>query len=165
MLEFCSMLEFWAPMSALGQKQTYALHQPMSALPPIATTKANFPHKVMSALPPKADSCSAQPHVRFGPEADSCSAAKTGATCDDLFDHIVQPASASARSSASGIAGPSDLTMVRLMMRSNLVGCRDLLRKQRAPEEAAVRRRKGELTCQKPGLQRLEFIERTVCRP
>ena len=29
-------------MSALGQKQTYALHQPMSALPPIATLIAHF---------------------------------------------------------------------------------------------------------------------------
>ena len=28
------------PMSALGQKQTYALHKGMSALPPIATAKA-----------------------------------------------------------------------------------------------------------------------------
>src|SRR5262249_40723521 len=39
-------------MSALGQKQTFALHQPMSA------------------LPPKADICSAPAHVRFGPKAD-----------------------------------------------------------------------------------------------
>jgi hypothetical protein len=31
-----------ARMSALGQKQTYAVHQPMSALPPIATAKADF---------------------------------------------------------------------------------------------------------------------------
>ena len=29
-------------MSALGQKQTYAVHQPMSALHPIATAKATF---------------------------------------------------------------------------------------------------------------------------
>src|SRR5262245_16059268 len=29
-------------MSALGQKQTFALHQPMSALPPIATAKADI---------------------------------------------------------------------------------------------------------------------------
>ena len=29
-------------MSALGQKQTYAVHQPMSALPPIATAKADI---------------------------------------------------------------------------------------------------------------------------
>ena len=29
-------------MSALGQKQTCAAHKPMSALPPIATAKANF---------------------------------------------------------------------------------------------------------------------------
>src|SRR5262245_17339279 len=30
------------PMSALGQKETYALQQAMSALPPIATAKADF---------------------------------------------------------------------------------------------------------------------------
>ena len=29
-------------MSALGQKQTYALQKAMSALPPIATAKADF---------------------------------------------------------------------------------------------------------------------------
>ena len=39
-------------MSALGQKQTCALHQPMSA------------------LPPKADMCSAARYVRFVPIAD-----------------------------------------------------------------------------------------------
>jgi len=31
-------------MSALGQKQTCAVHQSMSALPPIATAKANIRH-------------------------------------------------------------------------------------------------------------------------
>src|SRR5262249_36145856 len=30
------------PMSALGQRQTYAVHQPMSALPQIATAKADI---------------------------------------------------------------------------------------------------------------------------
>jgi hypothetical protein len=40
------------PMSALGQKQTFAVHQPMSA------------------LPPKADMCSALGYVRFGPIPD-----------------------------------------------------------------------------------------------
>jgi len=39
-------------MSALGQKQTYALQQ------------------AMSALPPKADMCSAFIYVRFGPKAE-----------------------------------------------------------------------------------------------
>jgi len=39
-------------MSALGQKQTYAVQ------------------KVMSALPPKADICSATAHVCYGPKAD-----------------------------------------------------------------------------------------------
>jgi hypothetical protein len=61
-------------MSALGQKQTYALQQAMSALPPIATA-SEIPQKAMSALPPKADMCSASNDVRFGPKADSWSAA------------------------------------------------------------------------------------------
>jgi hypothetical protein len=39
-------------MSALGQKQTFAVHQPMSA------------------LPPNADMCGAATDVRFGPIAD-----------------------------------------------------------------------------------------------
>ena len=39
-------------MSALGQTQTYAVQQPMSALPPIATLIAQFG---LSALPLKAD--------------------------------------------------------------------------------------------------------------
>jgi len=39
-------------MSALGQKQTFA------------------PQEVMSALPPKADMCGARAHVCFGPIAD-----------------------------------------------------------------------------------------------
>jgi hypothetical protein len=42
----------------LGQKQTFALQ------------------KVMSALLPKADMCGAISDVRYGPIADSCSAAK-----------------------------------------------------------------------------------------
>jgi len=41
------------PMSALGQKQTYALQQAMSALPPIATAKAD----------------SRKGHVRFTPKS------------------------------------------------------------------------------------------------
>ena len=51
-------------MSALGQKQTYAAQQVMSALPPIATAKADFPQTVMSALHPKADMCGATTDVR-----------------------------------------------------------------------------------------------------
>jgi hypothetical protein len=45
-------------MSALGQKQTFALHQPMSA------------------LPPKADMCSALAYVCFGPKAHIPAAAR-----------------------------------------------------------------------------------------
>jgi len=50
-------------MSALGQKQTCALQNVMSALLPIATTKADF----------------LKHHVRFGPKADIL----------DSFDHFV----------------------------------------------------------------------------
>src|SRR4029450_1295988 len=57
-------------MFALGHKPTYALQKGTSALPPIATAKADFPQPVMSALPPKADMCSALAHVCFGPIAD-----------------------------------------------------------------------------------------------
>jgi hypothetical protein len=57
-------------MSALGQKQTYAVQQVMSALPPIATAKADMPQMVMSAFPPKSDVCAANRHVCFGPKAD-----------------------------------------------------------------------------------------------
>ena len=57
-------------MSALGQKQTFAVHQPMSALPPIATAKADMPQMIMSALHPIADMCSALADVCSGPKAD-----------------------------------------------------------------------------------------------
>jgi len=57
-------------MSALGQKQTYAVHKGMSALPPIATAKADMPQMVMSALPLKADMCGATSNVGYGPKAD-----------------------------------------------------------------------------------------------
>src|SRR5262245_1539746 len=51
---------FKRPMSALGQKQTYAMQNGMSA------------------LPPKADMCGALAHVPYGPIADIIS-----------FDHFV----------------------------------------------------------------------------
>ena len=38
-------------MSALGQKQTCALHKGMSALPPNSDCESGLPQKVMSALP------------------------------------------------------------------------------------------------------------------
>jgi hypothetical protein len=57
-------------MSALGHKRTYAVHKAMSALPPIATAKADFRKKAMSALPPKADMCGAARDVCYGPKAD-----------------------------------------------------------------------------------------------
>jgi len=61
-------------MSALGQKQTCAVQNVMSALPPIATAKADMPKWSLSALPPKADMCGALGHVCFGPIADIATA-------------------------------------------------------------------------------------------
>src|SRR5262249_39889074 len=40
-------------MSALGQKQTYEAQHSMSALPPIATAKADFPQKSCPLYPRK----------------------------------------------------------------------------------------------------------------
>src|SRR5262249_53325589 len=65
-----------AAMSALSQKQTHALQQRMSALPPIATPKADSRERSCLLYPPKADMCVATVHVSFGPIADSCTAAK-----------------------------------------------------------------------------------------
>jgi hypothetical protein len=42
----------------------------MSALPLIATAKADMPQVVMSALPLKADVCGATSYVGYGPIAD-----------------------------------------------------------------------------------------------
>ena len=53
-------------MSALGQKQTFAAH------------------KRMSALPPKADMCGAKRDVRSGPKADILRCGK-----NSLVDHLV----------------------------------------------------------------------------
>ena len=44
-----------ASMSALGQKQTYAVQNGMSALPPNSDRECGFPQKAMSDLAPKAD--------------------------------------------------------------------------------------------------------------
>ena len=52
----------------------------MSALPPIATAKADFRNKVMSALPPKADMCGATRDVRFGPLTSDLQSRRTTRT-------------------------------------------------------------------------------------
>ena len=57
-------------MSALGQKQTCAVQAGMSALPPIATAKADSRRRSCLLYPPKADLCGALADVCFGPKAD-----------------------------------------------------------------------------------------------
>ena len=44
-------------MSALGQKQTYALQKAHVRFTPNSDRESGFPHKAMSALPLKADMC------------------------------------------------------------------------------------------------------------
>ena len=66
------------------------------------------PQKGMSASPPKADMCSATQHVRFVPIADIATYSITS--------------SAFARK-AGGMLRPSALAVIKLMTRSNLVGC------------------------------------------
>src|SRR5262245_27476206 len=58
-----------ATMSALGQKQTYALQQAMSALHPIATAKAKF-RKGHVRFTPESGHVRATRDVGFGPQAD-----------------------------------------------------------------------------------------------
>ena len=58
-------------MSALGHKRTCAAQNGMSALPRIATAKADIGKPSGLLYPPKADICSAQAHVCFVPEADT----------------------------------------------------------------------------------------------
>ena len=82
---------------------------------PNCDCKSGYLRFVMSALPPKADMCCALAHVRFGPKADSCIAAKKG-------DRYSITSSARA-SNVGGTDKPSALAVVRLMTRSNLVGC------------------------------------------
>ena len=64
-------------MSALGQKQTFAVQ------------------KCMSALPPKADICGALAHVRYGPIADKTAYSSLGGTggAGGLVASTMRPAS------------------------------------------------------------------------
>jgi hypothetical protein len=66
-------------MSALGQKRTFAVHKPMSALPPIATAKANS-RKRSCPLYPRKRTCAVQLAM---------SALGQKRTSRPLFDHLV----------------------------------------------------------------------------
>jgi hypothetical protein len=72
-------------MSALGHKQTYAVQN------------------VMSALPPKADMCSAKWDVRFVPIADIAPPQKRHASCCKALALLVLSFAADGRSFRSGV--------------------------------------------------------------
>ena len=95
-------------MSALGQKQTYALQQAMSALHPIATAKADL-RKKPCPLYPRKRTCAVQlAHVCFVPRADI-----------DLHYSITASACAS---SVGGTMTPRALAVLRFITSSYLVG-------------------------------------------
>jgi hypothetical protein len=51
-------------MSALGQKQTFAVQKGRVRFTPNSDRKSGLPQTVMSALPLKADMCAAKMNVR-----------------------------------------------------------------------------------------------------
>src|SRR6476661_5522173 len=60
-------------MSALGQKRTYAVQKGMSALPPIATPKANF-RKGPCPLCPRKRTCAVQSPMSAIVQKQTCAA-------------------------------------------------------------------------------------------
>ena len=69
-------------MSALGQKRTCAMHQPMSALPPIANTKADIRRRasmVVCLEPPGGEV------KKVGPSKCGASALSFFAKCPEFF--------------------------------------------------------------------------------
>src|SRR5262245_35589601 len=94
-------------MSALGQKQTHAVQQRMSALPPIATAKADI-RKRSCPLYPRKQTCAAH-------EAMSALGQKRTSSLYSI--------TSSARvSTDGGIVRPSALAVLRLITNSYLVG-------------------------------------------
>src|SRR5262245_25165083 len=94
-------------MSALGQKQTYAVQQTMSALHPIATMKADI-GKLSCPLYPQKRTCAVH------------------APMSAMGQKRTWPYSITSSARASSVGGsvmPSAFAVVRLMTNSNLVGC------------------------------------------
>ena len=80
---------------------------------PNSDRKSRHAQMVMPALPPKADMCGATAHVCYGPKADSCTAANN--------DRYSITSSAMANSE-DGMVRPSAFAVLRLTIKSYLVG-------------------------------------------
>ena len=76
-------------------------------------TRKHLQYQLASAEPPKADMSGAARDVRFGPKADSCTAAK----------NVYSITSSAMAITPGGMVRPSDLAVLRLITRSYLVGC------------------------------------------
>jgi|SRR5262245_40416278 len=99
-------------MSALGHKQTYAPQQAMSALPPIATEKADF-RKRSCLLYPRKQTCAAHPLM---------SALGQKRTSAPQQRERYSITSSAAVSRVVGTVSPSAFAVLRLIVSSNLVG-------------------------------------------
>jgi hypothetical protein len=100
-------------MSALGQKQTYAPQNRMSALPPIATAKAKF-RKRPCLLYPRKRTCAAQTSVPALGHKRTHAAQQT---------NIYSNTSSARPISVLGTLRPSALAVLRLMTSSTFVDC------------------------------------------
>src|SRR6476646_9613919 len=95
-------------MSALGQKRTCAVHQPLSALPPIATVKADICPGACLLYPRKRTCAPQQPMSALGQKRTSLIYSITSSAVNKSFDGTVKP---------------SALAACKLITNSYLVGC------------------------------------------
>src|SRR5262245_28596433 len=100
-------------MSALGHKQTYAAYNGMSALPPIATMKADIRNKSCLLYPQERTCAAHYPMSALGLKRTHAPQQK-----GSLFDHLVGAIKHGERTSR-----PSALAVFTLITSSNLVGC------------------------------------------
>src|SRR5215471_13688443 len=94
-------------MSALGQKQTYAVHQLMSALPPIATAKADI-GKPSCLLYPRKQTCAVQLGKSALGQKRTCAAQKQMSALPlkaDIVDRLEKSASCHEQNWASDMNG------------------------------------------------------------
>jgi hypothetical protein len=102
-------------MSALGQKRTCAAHQPMSALPPIATAKADIVHSNSCPLWAKSGHDSrADPRGPLG----HCSALRFDLSSKGLRYYLPVPHNKRVGNEFVGIVrcfgGPENIAMIAL---------------------------------------------------
>src|SRR5215831_3338890 len=109
-------------MSALGQKRTFALHQPMSALPPIATAKADICPRSCPLYPQKR-TCAVHSAMSALGQKRTCAATRDiPLSADSEYQNAYSITSSAMAITPDGMAKPRALAVFKLMTNSNLVG-------------------------------------------